>query len=184
MTLKGIPVRSPVSTLQLMRETTEQPLVIVDTLRSPDRDLLDVLAKLAAKDAEAGGSAASLRRKTSGTVLDLPRMLIRVCHQLGHCHTYLIKPRDIHSNGIVFLHGSYVHDGAKCALYLRSHDGKPAQIAATILRCRHVSGRVHELVAVFDRAIQLHEYSFADGSPMPGVAQPQHAFTGLAQSSP
>jgi hypothetical protein len=147
-----------------MRETPVQSANVVDALRLNDRELAAITARLPDRESDAPGKV----RRNSGTGRDdLPRMLVRICHQRGACTTYLVKPRDVHEHGIVFLHGSYVHDGAVCFVILRDREGRPTQLSATVFRCRHISGRVHELVAVFDRPIRVDEYQFADGAPLP-----------------
>ena len=150
-----------------MRDTPDQRHTIIDTLRLSDRELAEAVSRSAA--ASGDGQPQSMRRSPAGAGVDLPRTLVRICQQRGNCVTYLIKPRDLHANGIVFLHGSFVHEGAKCAVLLRLSDGTPTQLAATVLRCRHVGGHIHELVAVFDRAIAVKDYAFADGSPLPEI---------------
>jgi len=132
---------------------------IIDTLRIPDRDLLRVLAFLSAKD---GGSLKE-------AIANLPRMLVRICHQTGNCNTYLVKPRDIHRHGICFLHGAFVHTGAQCSVLLRTREGDPTQLAARVIRCRHVVGRIHEIVATFETAIEMKEFQFAGALTLEGT---------------
>ena len=149
-----------------MRELTGQTTTVIDALRLNDRELAAIMARDAQRVADNATSA-----KRPGMVRDdLPRMIVRICHQRGNCTTYLVKPRDIHEHGMIFLHGSFVHEGAACFAILRDGAGRPTQIPATAFRCRHISGRVHELVAVFDRPIHRANYLYTDGTPVSAVS--------------
>lgn len=137
----------------------EPSAVIVDSLRLSDRELSTVLAKVIER--------AGVESDVPETVqCDWPRMLVHICHVKGQCTTFLVKPRDVHAQGMVFLHGSFVHQGASCAALVRHADGTPTQLPATISDCRHLTGRVHEVTATFDEPIDPREYVCADGSPL------------------
>lgn len=157
-----------------MRQTPDQSAVVIDALRLNDRELSAIMARATERE----GDAAQAVRRNGGGRDDLPRMLVRICHQRGNCTTYLVKPRDVHEHGMVFLHGSYVHEGAACFALLRDRAGRPTQLPATIFRCRHIFGRVHELVAVFDRPICTEEYQFADGTLLPPASGPSGVASG------
>lgn len=148
-----------------MRATPVHPSTVIDTLRMTDRELVSLMARAQqGHDREAATSAGG--RSAASDVRDnWPRLIVRVCHQRGQCTAYLVKPRDIHEHGLVALHGSYVHEGAACSVILRNKAGQPEQIPATILRCRHIAGRVHELVAVFNLPLRPDDYCLTDGMP-------------------
>jgi hypothetical protein len=145
-----------------MHEAPDPSAHIIDALRLNERELAAIVARWSDREAAAAPNV----RRTTRSERDLPRILVRICHQRGNCTTYIVKPRDIHEHGLVILHGSYVHEGAACFVILRDRDGQPTQLAATVFGCRHVSGRVHELVCVFNRPVRLREYQFADGTPL------------------
>jgi hypothetical protein len=147
----------------LHNSTTRQ---IVDTLRLSDRDLLRMV-KIHLKPA-AGGSPVAAANETPpidpNLMAALPRMLMRMHDGVAHrWTTFLVKPCDIHSNGVVCLHGAFVHNGAKCAVLLRTTGGSPVQIPATVLHCHHLTGRLHQLVATFDEPVRLAHFCLADG---------------------
>lgn len=150
---------------------------IVDTLRMNDRELAKLVieprppAARAADPSSAGAAAAAGAGSLQGVPIDpclmtcLPRMLLRLQDRAsGQWTTFLIKPCDIHENGLVFLHGAFVYKGAKCVLLARGADVRPVQIPASILHCTHLTGRVHQLVAVFDQPIRLEDHLFSDGA--------------------
>lgn len=159
-----------------MRDATAQATNIIDALRLNDRELAALMARSFDREAD---TASSVRRSNRYGIDDLPRMLVHICHQRGQCTTYLVKPRDIHNHGVVFLHGSFVHEGATCFIILRDRSGRPTQLSATVFRCRHISGRVHEVVTVFDKPICVDEYSFPDGTRLP-AGEPASSTAGSA----
>jgi len=150
-----------------MTNNREQTNVIVDSLRMSERDLMRLLAQIVARE---GGSArveasnaqrAELERAITESA-GLPRTLVRICHPRGNCTTYLVKPRDIHTDGFVFLHGAFVHIGAECSMLVRACDARPTQLSAKVIACRHVTGRIHEIVARFDQPVRLEDYVWCD----------------------
>jgi hypothetical protein len=145
-----------------MSATLDQSNVIVDSLRLNDRELAAVLAR-------SNDGAESPQQGALGRNEDLPRTLVRICHERGNCTTFLVKPRRVHDHGMIFLHGSYVHKGALCAVLVRTAEGAPAQIPAAVFRCRHLSGRVHEVTAVFDAPVRLRDFRCADGTPLTAI---------------
>lgn len=155
-----------------MSAAHEPSNTILDNIRLPDRELLAILNTLSAADRakhKPNTNGDAPHRNGHSAVRNLPRLLMHICqNESSNCLTYLVKPRDIHSEGVVFLHGAFVHAKAHCAMLLRTRDGRPTQVSAKIMNCRHVSGRIHELVAVFDRPIKIEEFMFADGTTLTG----------------
>ncbi len=152
-----------------MNATREPTKVIVDCLRMNDRELAPMLVALARLDrtgvpgrTPVTNVAIPSERSTS----NLPRVLVHLCQpDSTGCTTYLVKPRDLHEEGISFLHGAFVHNNARCTLLLRTANSEPTQIPARVINCRHVAGRIHELVAIFDQPVKLDEFQYPDGTP-------------------
>ena len=148
-----------------MTNNREQANVIVDSLRMSERDLMRLLAQIVARDGARTETNNARRADLERAITEstgLPRTLVRICHPRGNCTTYLVKPRDIHTDGFVFLHGAFVHLGAECSMLVRARAGQPTQLSAKVIDCRHVSGRVHEVVASFDQPIRLEDYMLGD----------------------
>ena len=145
-----------------MTQLRDQSTMLVDTLRMTDRDLLRVLAALAGSGAKAGAEADA---RSAVAVANYPRVVLRLRDQLtGVWTAFLVKPRVIHEHGLTFLHGGYVHKDVRGAVLLRDAAGLPTQITVAIMACRHLTGRLHEAVATFERNLDLGQFQFADGS--------------------
>jgi CheY-like chemotaxis protein len=72
---------------------------------------------------------------------------------------YLVPTRDIAEGGASFLHGGYVHTGTRCLVQLITTAGTWTNVVATVARCRHVGGTVHEVGLKFDHEIDAALYS-------------------------
>ena len=158
-----------------MTQLREQSTMLVDTLRMSEKDLLRIMVSLAA-----GGATKPAVEQDANLicVANYPRLVMRLRDQLtGVWTTFLVKPRLVHEHGLAFLHGGYVHRDVRGAILLRDSAGLPTQLSVTIASCRHLTGRLHEAVATFERRIDLNQYQFADGSVLsqPGAWCEAHA---------
>lgn len=146
-----------------MPEVREPTNLVMDTLRMSERDLLRVLGQLAGAATDSPRGA----ENSCTVVANYPRAVMRLRDQTtGAWTTYLVKPRTIHEHGMTFLHGSYVHRGVRSDVLLRDATGQAAQLGGTVAMCRHVCGRIHEVVTTFERPIDLRSFKFADGSTL------------------
>lgn len=71
---------------------------------------------------------------------------------------YVVKPHNLSTRGLSFLHGFYVHVGTDCETALRDTRGKVVVVPGEAVRCRHVSGKTHEIGVEFRQAIDLREF--------------------------
>lgn len=69
-----------------------------------------------------------------------------------------VRPRDLSSSGLGFFHVAYVHPGTSAVFIMKGRKGEVATIKGTVTRCAHVSGRVHEVGAVFEQEIQVEVF--------------------------
>jgi hypothetical protein len=158
-----------------MTQVREPSSLLVDTLRMSERELLRMLGQLAGGT----GDAARNIEHTCTVVMNYPRAVMRLRDRtMGAWNTYVVKPRAVHEHAMTFLHGSYVHRGVRSDVLLRDAHGRPVQLGGTVVMCRHVCGRVHEVVTTFDNPIDLRSFRFSDGSALsqPALwhdAQPQ-----------
>lgn len=70
---------------------------------------------------------------------------------------YKVRPLNISSTGVGFLHGAFVYPGTVCSLIARDLGGVPRQLTGHVVRCRLIQGRVHEVGVRFDEPIDLTE---------------------------
>ncbi len=71
---------------------------------------------------------------------------------------YLAPTRNISGSGLGFLHSRYVHVGTECIIHLQKYDGAWTVADATVARCTHIHGNLHELGAAFREAIEPEKY--------------------------
>ncbi len=97
----------------------------------------------------------------SGTERRQPRFRYRVKTLVVHMNqpgfaapvSYLVVGRNISDKGLAFLHGGYVHVSTRCLVQLVTSYGTWNEMAATVVRCRYVEGKVHEVAVQFDEEI-------------------------------
>ena len=106
--------------------------------------------------------------------LDYLQMSVRVeVHQAGGAVTTLqVAARNISSEGIGILHNSYAHPGTRCVVHLKHRDGRPVPTEASVVRCRHVKGLIHEVGIRFTAPINVRDYLNVD--PMEGSFTLEH----------
>ena len=156
----------------------DSPKPIVDTIRMSDRDLLRLLAAVDAQ--HAGGHGGAGHAGILKAPVNLPRVLVQVTDAGTHAsHIFLVKLRNIHEHGLVFIHGAFIYENSRCNVLLRSTDSKPVQLHATVVRCNYIAGRLYEVAAAFKQPISLQSYCFADGAPLVAAlrADDEHAST-------
>jgi len=90
--------------------------------------------------------------------LDPQGLLLFVSHPGGTDVSYRVMPRDLSEMGLGFLHGNFLYPGSTCTLELRGKDGKTHCISAKLMRCDHVTGRVHDVGIKFIKAIDVALY--------------------------
>lgn len=67
--------------------------------------------------------------------------------------TFDSPTRNLSDTGMSFLHGGFVHAGSKCRIFLAAEDGRKAEVAGTVVRCRYVERLIHEVSVQFDEKI-------------------------------
>jgi hypothetical protein len=98
-------------------------------------------------------------------------LVVRLEQPGGGIATFSATPRDMSTSGIGFFHAAYIHPGTACTLLMRTLHGEPVSIAGVIMRCRHVSGRIHEVGVLFEHEIDVEAF-VADASTDPQQSAP------------
>jgi hypothetical protein len=98
-------------------------------------------------------------------------LVVRIEQPGGGIATFSATPRDISTSGIGFFHAAYIHPGTVCTLLMRTLHGDPVSISGCIMRCRHVSGRIHEVGVLFEHEVDA-EVFVADASTDPQQTAP------------
>ncbi len=135
------------------KEVKTQDSKIVDTLKIRDQEYQRILGKL---DYEAGsGPLPGPQLRQQPRFLYAVTFVINIQHPGGTSVNYIGRTRNISCTGLAFLHGGFLHNNTRCVISLPAYDGKWMRIAGTIVRCRHVENKVHELGIRFDEMIDL-----------------------------
>lgn len=72
---------------------------------------------------------------------------------------FLMKPWDLAAFEIRFLHGTFVHEDTRAIVILMAADDERVRAPGKVSRCRHIEGRVHEVVVQFDDPIEPENFS-------------------------
>ena len=88
---------------------------------------------------------------------------------LGSTTDYLVHPYNISEGGIGFLHGIFLYPGSRCTVHLKTPDNKRMSAPGVVVRCTHVSGKMHDVGVKFDEPIKHGWYDYdsptEQGSP-------------------
>ena len=139
----------------------------IDTLRISEQEYRRVLAQLDEKSLEA--KIKSVQRRRSPRFAHAVHFVIRISHPGGTTCNYIVRGRDVSASGLSFLHGSFLHKGARCLVLLPGRVERWVQVPATIVRCRHLERRTHELGVHFDEPVDLSVITDACERPEPTV---------------
>ncbi len=66
-----------------------------------------------------------------------------------------VASRDIAACGLSVLHGGFVYPQTRCTVRLKARDGEFVLVSGRVVRCRCISGRVHEVGVKFDENIEV-----------------------------
>jgi hypothetical protein len=145
------------------------PASFLDLLRLNDREL-DELIRIAGQGTEPEPQRLARRVRLEGQ----PRVRAELHHSRGFTGRFIVYPLDISAGGMAFLHGTYLHVGTTCIVHFLSARGEPVVVEGTVVRCRHIRGRSHEVGVSFREPFDMGllvpssgtgEASTADGGP-------------------
>lgn len=139
-----------------------------DLLRLSDAERKLVLDRLdgtgIGREGQSGPPRGPEKRRQRRWAYRADQIGVTVEHPGGGVSRYLVCARNISAGGLSFLHGGFLHPGARCRLSLVRLDGGDEPIDGTIASCRLVEGRVHEIGLRFDRQIDPTLYLRFDSS--------------------
>lgn len=127
----------------------------IDALRLSEQDRQALVNEL---ERTAGAPGREKRRSKRMPYNEVPALILQVTHPGGTTVRFLVKPRNISSQGLSVLHGGFVHPGTRCSVPLKDMRGLATRIDGKIVSCRLIRGRVHELGIQFCRSIPIEEY--------------------------
>ena len=95
------------------------------------------------------------RREERVFYRDAKGILLAITQPDGTESPYLIRPRNISSTGLGFLHGGPLPLGTSCILTLPTADGDRLFVGARVAHCGPVSRGVHQIGLKFDEPIDV-----------------------------
>lgn len=132
----------------------------VSTLRMSPMEVERLKREL---DAEGAGSGES-KRAFKRWPLESRSVRVEIQHPGGAATVLNYVPRNISREGIGLLHSSFVYTGTRCTVLMPHPTRGQVPLGGTIMRCRHVRGKIHELGIRFDKPIDVKEYLGVDGN--------------------
>jgi CheY-like chemotaxis protein len=82
---------------------------------------------------------------------------LTVDHPGGSRHALVVATRNLSRRGMSILHSAYVYENTRCEISFSSDDGEPLRVIGHVMRCNHVSGRVHEVGVQFAEEISIRD---------------------------
>lgn len=73
------------------------------------------------------------------------RLQVKITDPGGNQRRIAVVTRNLSSKGLSFLNNSFLHIGTRCDLQLVTADNAWVDIHATVVRCRYIAGRIHEI---------------------------------------
>ena len=139
----------------------QQPTI--DTLRMSEGDTESILNRRDGQSQTPDGC--DHRKDTRHRYRTETDLVVTVCHPGGSIMRYAVKPRNISSSGVGFLHGSFLHKDTTCIVSLPTLAGEWIHAVGQVVRCVHVEGRVHEVGVLFRDPIDPSQFVVTDEQP-------------------
>ncbi len=128
--------------------------VVHDALRLGKGELDHLIARLNRASAGAGDA----KRRNKRWIMQSQRGLLTVQDQHGGVIHFAVVLRNMSRTGVALLHGGFMHKGGRCRVAIRRVDGGSNILPATVVRCRHIEGRVHDIGLVLDAEAEPRDY--------------------------
>lgn len=147
------------------RHTTERSL---DTLRISEREALALLAQMDQQTESV--DQAERRGGDRRTYRQVVEMVAQIVHPGGGTQNYLVRARNLSATGLGFLHGSFLHNHTGVILLMRTLAGQTVRVPGKVVRCRFLSGKVHEIGVRFAKPIDPQAF-VPDSAPPADLAR-------------
>lgn len=86
-------------------------------------------------------------------------VLLEVEHPGGAAARFIVRPRNISRTGMGFIHGGYLYKGSKVTITLVMLDREMIVLRGTVMRCRHVKARIHEIGMRFAEPLSVDPFA-------------------------
>lgn len=115
-------------------------------------------------DRKLDNAKASAKRTFTRLQFRNPSLQLNIIHPGGSTAHLRVVCRNISRSGIGVLHNSFMHANTRCTVHIPTNNGAIERLEGTIVRCSHITGRIHELGMLFDEPIRIEKYTELDPS--------------------
>jgi CheY-like chemotaxis protein len=119
-----------------------------------DRGLADLLDKMDAHEA----APAPARRAHSRHHFRRSALRIALLGPDGAPLPLVVACRNLSRGGISILHNAFIHPGTRCLIMIPAAAGGEVPVQASVARCSHCAGLVHEVGLHFADPLDLHDF--------------------------
>ncbi len=104
------------------------------------------------------GEGGRTRRTHARVSFRLQAVEVEIFQPSGGSVQFCVACRNLSRGGLSLVHSSYMHVGTKCRVRLEHHSDGPMWINATVVQCRHVTGRIHDVGLRFEKEIDVNDF--------------------------
>lgn len=141
----------------------------IETLRLTPREHEALVRALEAREKSEGRTQ---ERKAERWSYHRPDgLVLRIQQPGGDAMDFLVRPRNLSTGGLGFLHGGFVYPGSICIVTLVSHDGSNVVARGKVVRCACVTGRIHDIGVQFDAPIEIDNFVVKGGDSNAGMPE-------------
>lgn len=125
----------------------------IETIRIDEREKRKLVDALAKSQSQQNGPKRGVR------VPYTPKSVtVTITNPGGNQVYYSVIPRNLSRRGIGFLHGQFLYPESRCSINLHTREDEDVTIEGTIIRCRHLTGMVHDVAVGFNSPVDLTSF--------------------------
>lgn len=113
-------------------------------------------------DLDAASEGGRVRRSHARLSFRVPAIEVEVYQPSGGSVGFFVACRNLSRGGLSIVHSSYMHVGTKCRIKMQHNTEGDVWIKASVVQCRHVTGRVHDVGLKFDKEIDVNDFMKLD----------------------
>ena len=140
----------------------------LDTLRlwMSDQQWLSLMERIARSGSDYGGPERRQDRKHRHS--QTMRCVLRLGFPGTTPGTYMVRSRNISSDGMGFIHGCHIAPNTRCAMAIQDDDGVGLTVSGRVAWCRNIEMDTYDVGIQFDKPIEVNR--FLPESPPPASA--------------
>ena len=129
----------------------------IQTLRMTNRERRNLMEGIEA--AALPDSPAQNKRGDPRLRLEVENVVVELDPAEGGSGVRLsVVPRNLSRGGLAFVHGRFLYPNTRVAIVLPDRQGETHRLEGKVVRCRHVSGMVHEVSVMFREEIEVERF--------------------------